>query len=62
MALGSSEVEGNMLPPSRITNERVASLPRKFMPAAPNWEALMLGKTRPVLQYPHRSVFSSPLP
>uniref|UniRef100_A0A0E0K0J8 Uncharacterized protein n=1 Tax=Oryza punctata TaxID=4537 RepID=A0A0E0K0J8_ORYPU len=56
MAWGSSPVEGSVLPLSQITNDRMADLPRKFMPAVADREVVVLGQARPAPQFPGRAV------
>uniref|UniRef100_A0A0E0JLI8 Uncharacterized protein n=1 Tax=Oryza punctata TaxID=4537 RepID=A0A0E0JLI8_ORYPU len=57
MVRGSTPADGSVLPPSRITNERLAGLSLKFMPVMPDRETVVLGKARPAPQYPFRSIF-----
>ena len=61
MARGSALLDGSVLPPSRIVNERHAGLPRRFMPeSATGREIVMLGEGRPAPDYPGRSIFFLP--
>nr|AAU44276.1 putative polyprotein [Oryza sativa Japonica Group] len=61
MARGSTLLDGSVLPPSRITSEKQAGLPRRFMPeSATGREIVMLGEGRPAPDYPGRSVFFLP--
>nr|CAH66809.1 OSIGBa0135C13.4 [Oryza sativa] len=61
MARGSALLDGSVLPPSRITSERHAGLPRRFMPeSATGREIVMLGEGRPAPDYPGRSIFFLP--
>nr|AAU44277.1 putative polyprotein [Oryza sativa Japonica Group] len=61
MARGSALLDGSVLPPSRITSEKQAGLPRRFMPeSATGREIVMLGEGRPAPDYPGRSVFFLP--
>nr|AAT81755.1 hypothetical protein [Oryza sativa Japonica Group]ABF97408.1 retrotransposon protein, putative, unclassified [Oryza sativa Japonica Group] len=61
MARGSAPLDGSVLPPSRIVNERQAGLPRRFMPeSATGREIVSLGEGCPAPRYPGRSVFFLP--
>lgn len=57
MTRSSAPLDGSILPPSRITNERFAGLPRKFVPMPSGRATVIYGEARPAPQYPERSVF-----